>query len=97
MHEMIIRKYIGIGRRDVEKFLKTQLTTQLKHVTFSHDKGHGISIGSFPGHIVEIYLLFMDKADKHLNMMYKYICIMLDRFSGKVGACPLKKKTRNLY
>lgn len=96
LHERISRKYIGIGRRDVESFIKKQITTQLKKSTNIPDKGHGISIGSFPGHIVEIDLIFMEKQDQTLNHGYRYICTMLDRFSGKVGAEPLKKKDAKL-
>ena len=48
-------------------------------------------MANFLGHIVEIYLLFMEKADTVLNARNKYIYTMLDKFSGKVGAEPLNK------
>ena len=96
LHERIGRKYIGIGRRDVQSFINKQITTQLKKPTNVPDKGRGISIGSFPGHIVEIDLVFMEKQDQTLNHGYRYICTMLDRFSGRVGAEPLKKKDAKL-
>lgn len=38
----------------------------------------------------------MQKADKQLNNGYRYICTMLDRFSGKVGAEPLRRKDAKL-
>ena len=92
LHERLGRYFIGISRRAVSNFIKRQSVTQLKRKTFNPDKCRGISIGAFPGHIVEIDLLFMEKADKVLNAGNRYICTMLDIFSGKVGAEPLKKK-----
>ena len=96
LHERLGRKFIGIGRRAVADFIKSQHVSQLKKPTFLPDLGRGISMGNFPCHIVEIDLVFMEKADKVLNSNYRYICTMLDRFSGKVGACPLRRKDAKL-
>lgn len=96
LHERLSRKFIGIGRRAVASFIKSQQVSQLKKHTMRSDLGRGISMGNFPSHIVEIDLVFMEKADKTLNSNHRYICTMLDRFSGKVGACPLRRKDAKL-
>ena len=86
LHERLDRKFIGIGRRAVANFIKSQQVSQLKKPTLKPDIGRGISMANFPCHIVKIDLIFMQKADAELNNNHRYICTMLDRFSGKVNS-----------
>ena len=89
-YRVVINKYIGVNREDVEKFLKNQTVYQL---TLEPHKGvNKPIITSYPNERWAIDLVDMNSYKDH-NGGYRYILTCIDYFSKYVWAEGLKTNT----
>ena len=87
-YKIVIDKYIGITRDDVEQFLKNQTNYQL-----TKEPHRGINkpiISTYPNERWAIDLVDMQFYEKETNDGYKFILTCIDYFSKYVWAEPLK-------
>ena len=92
LHERLLKHYIGISRRFIKKILSHQEVNILKARTHRPDPSRGVILhGRFPMHISEADTVFMPKNIK-LNHEFRYIFTIVNIYSRKVGAQPIKRK-----
>ena len=93
LHKLALEKYPTIKRKDVNTFLKNQAEVQVVTQT-KERKNQGHMIALLPNEIWEMDIYVMDRYEKQ-NDGYSYILAVVDVFTRKAFAEPMKKKDIN--
>ena len=91
IYERIKEKYIGISRRNIMNYLKNQETWQLRKPVPKNHVTRPIISNSIGSHL-EMDLIDMQKY-AHYNSGINWILVIVDVFSKKAWAFPLKDKS----
>jgi len=94
LYNIAREKGVKVSRKQVSDFVKQQSERQVFRQAQRQTKGRGHIVSNFPKHDIQIDILDMSRWSR-FNKGFKYILVIIDVFTRKGYAYPLKKKAMN--